>query len=173
MVIYPTIQLVIVILYTKYELSILYSWGDIFDEKCREKEKRISTRKNKQENAGSQSHNATSHCQFTYKLLIFHLEQLLRNLLRKIAVLIAWRERKENKYKEEQTGQSQLSIPQHNLSLLSCIPNMNFLSYTVVEISLTKNGEKEKRINIGKNKQENAGSQSHDATCRYLPVYQI
>ena len=35
-VIYPTIQLVIVILYTKYELSILYSCGDIFDKKCYE-----------------------------------------------------------------------------------------------------------------------------------------
>ena len=36
---------------------------------------------NKQENAGSKSHNATSHCQFTYKILTFYLEQLLRNLL--------------------------------------------------------------------------------------------
>ena len=37
-VLYPTIQLVIVMLYTKYELSILYSCGDIFDQKCRQKE---------------------------------------------------------------------------------------------------------------------------------------
>ena len=29
-----------VILYTKYELSILHSCGDIFDEKCGEKEKK-------------------------------------------------------------------------------------------------------------------------------------
>ena len=33
------IQLVVVNLYTKFEVSILYSCGDIFDEKCREKEK--------------------------------------------------------------------------------------------------------------------------------------
>ena len=26
---------------------------------------------------------------------------------------------------------------------------------------------------IEKNKQENAGSKSHDTTCRFLPVYQI
>ena len=57
--IYPTIQLVIVILYAKYELSILYSCGDIFDEKCREKEKLINIGKNKKENAGSQSHDTT------------------------------------------------------------------------------------------------------------------
>ena len=35
-------------------------------------------------------------------------------------------------------GQSQLSIPQYNVSLLFCIPNMNFRSHTVAEISLTK-----------------------------------
>ena len=46
LVLYPTIQLV-VILYTKYELSILYSCGDIFDKKCGEKEKRTYTRKKK------------------------------------------------------------------------------------------------------------------------------
>ena len=33
------IQLVVVNLYTKFEVSILYSCGDIFDEKYREKEK--------------------------------------------------------------------------------------------------------------------------------------
>ena len=98
-------------------------------KKCGEKEKRTYTRKNKQENACSQSHDATSHSQFTYKILTFCLEQLLRNLLRKITVLIAWRERKDHKYKEEQTGQSWLSFSPYNMSLLFCIPNMNFLSY--------------------------------------------
>ena len=65
------------------------------------KKKRTYTRKNKQEEAGSQSHNATSHCQFTYKILTFYLEQLLKNLLRGITILTAWRERKDNKYKED------------------------------------------------------------------------
>ena len=94
-------------------------------------------------------------------------KQLLRNLLRKIAVLITWRERKDNKYKEEHTGQRRLSVPRYNLSLLFCIPNMNLLSYTVVEISLTKN------IQRKNNKQESAGSQFHDTTCRWDDIYQI
>ena len=62
--------------------------------------------------------------------------------------LTAWRERKDNKYKEEQIGQSWLSIPRYILSLLFCILNMNFLSYTVVEISLTKNVESKKNGQI-------------------------
>ena len=67
----------------------LYSCGDIFDEKCEEKEKRTYTRKNTQENASSQSHNVISYCQLTYKILTLYLEQWLRYLLRKITVLIA------------------------------------------------------------------------------------
>lgn len=39
------------------------------------------------------------------------------------------------------------SILQYNFLLSTCIPNMNFLSYTLGKISLTiKYGEKEKRI---------------------------
>ena len=56
-----------------------------------------------------------------------------------------------NKYNEEQIGQSQFFIPQYNLSLLFCILNMYFPSYTVAEISLTKKcREKEKWINLGR-----------------------
>ena len=40
-----TIQVVVAILYTKFEVSILNSCGDIFDEKSGEKEKRTNTRK--------------------------------------------------------------------------------------------------------------------------------
>ena len=36
-----------------------------------------------------------------------------------------------------------------------------------------KSGEKEKRVKFGKNKQEKALFQFHDATCRCEPVYQI
>ena len=43
----PTIQLVVVDLYTKYEVSILNGCGDIFDEKFGKKEKGTNTRKNK------------------------------------------------------------------------------------------------------------------------------
>ena len=43
----PTIQLVIVNLYTKFEVSISNSCGNIFDEKSGEKEKRTNIGKNK------------------------------------------------------------------------------------------------------------------------------
>ena len=43
----PTIQLVVVDLYTKFEVSILNGCGDIFDEKSGEKEKGTNKRKNK------------------------------------------------------------------------------------------------------------------------------
>ena len=43
----PTIQLVVMDLYTKYEVSILNSCGDIVDEKFGKKEKGTNTRKNK------------------------------------------------------------------------------------------------------------------------------
>ena len=42
-----TIQLVVAIFYTKFEVSILNGCGDIFDKKSGEKEKRTNTRKNK------------------------------------------------------------------------------------------------------------------------------
>ena len=41
----PTLQLVIVSLYTKFEVSILKGYGDIFKEKSGEKEKGTNTRK--------------------------------------------------------------------------------------------------------------------------------
>ena len=47
LVFYPTIKLVTVNLSTKYELPVLYSCGDIFEKKYREKEKRTDTGKNK------------------------------------------------------------------------------------------------------------------------------
>ena len=43
----PTIQLVVVNLYTKFKISILNGYGDIFDEKSGEKEKRKNIGKNK------------------------------------------------------------------------------------------------------------------------------
>ena len=69
----PTIQLVVVNLYTKFEVSILNGCKDIFDEKSGEKEKK-------------------------------------------------------KKYREEQIGEGQFSIPRYNLSLWTCIPNLKFLS---------------------------------------------
>ena len=46
LVLYPTIQLVIVNMYIKYEVSILYHWGDILEEKCGGIEKWTKTGKN-------------------------------------------------------------------------------------------------------------------------------
>ena len=43
----PTIQLVIVNMYTKYEISILNGCGDIFDKNSRKKEKGTNTMKHK------------------------------------------------------------------------------------------------------------------------------
>ena len=57
-----TIQLIVVNLYTKFEVSILHSCGDIFDETI-------------------------------------------------------WKQRKRNKYEEEQMGEDPFSIPQYNMSL--------------------------------------------------------
>ena len=68
MIFYPTIRLVIVNLYTKHELSVLYSCGDIFDEKYGEKEKRTNQGKNKQEKDHPQSHDTTCHCHPLYQI---------------------------------------------------------------------------------------------------------
>ena len=43
----PTIQIVVVNLYTTFEVSILNGCGDIFDEKFGKKEKGTNKRKNK------------------------------------------------------------------------------------------------------------------------------
>ena len=50
-----------------------------------------------------------------------------------------------NIYREEQTREGQFSIPPYNLSLSTCIQNMNFLSYTIVKISLMKDMERKKK----------------------------
>ena len=57
------IQLVVVNLYTKFEVSILNGCGDIFDDKSGEKEKRTNIGKNKSEKAHFQSHNTTYPCE--------------------------------------------------------------------------------------------------------------
>ena len=62
------LQLVVVNLYTKFEVSILQSCGDIFDEKSGEKEKRINLGKNKQEKANFQFHNTTCRCEPVYQI---------------------------------------------------------------------------------------------------------
>ena len=68
----------------------------------------------------------------------------VQNINLSFTVWIAWRERNDNKYKEKQRDKAVIYIPRYNL-LLFCIPNLNFLSYKVVEISLTKNVERKKK----------------------------
>ena len=53
--------------------------------------------------------------------------------------------KKKEQTKEEQIGECPFAIPRYNLSLWTCIPNIKFLSLTVVEISLTKNLERKKK----------------------------
>ena len=60
----PMIQHVVINLHSKYDYSSLHDCGEIFDEKFHyskygKKENGANTGKNKQEKAGSQSHNTT------------------------------------------------------------------------------------------------------------------
>ena len=119
----PMIQLAIVNLYTKYEVSILNGFRDILTK------------------------NYSPEC----------IE----------------RKKSEHIYMKEQAREGWSSISRYNLSLSTCIQNMNFMCYIVVEISLTKNIEIEKRTNTEKNMKEKAHSKSHDTTCHCQPVYQI
>ena len=64
----PMLSLVVVNLYTKFEVSILKGCGDIFDEKSGEKEKGTNTKKNKKKNAHLQSHNTTCRCDPLYQI---------------------------------------------------------------------------------------------------------
>ena len=74
----------------------------------------------------------------------------------------------ERKKSEHIQGRTKGEVLSFILRLSICIQNMNFLCYTVAEISLTKNIErKKKRTNTGKNKQENAHFQSHNTACHY------
>ena len=69
----PMIQYIIINLHTKYEYSSLHSFTEIFDKifhhsKNGKKENWANTWKNKQEKAGSQSHNTIHHYQPAYQI---------------------------------------------------------------------------------------------------------
>ena len=69
----PTLQYAIINLHTKYDYSSLHSLAEIFDEKFhhskyRKNENRTNTGKNKQEKAGSQSHDTIHHYQPAYQI---------------------------------------------------------------------------------------------------------
>ena len=62
----PTTQLVVAILYTKFEVSILNGCGDIFDEKSGEKEKK---NKYKEEQIGEGPFSITNcRCEPVYEI---------------------------------------------------------------------------------------------------------
>ena len=69
----PTMKYIIINLLTKYDYSSLHSFTKIFDEKFHhskygKKENRTNTGKNKQEKAGSQSHDTIHHYQPAYQI---------------------------------------------------------------------------------------------------------
>ena len=71
----PTIQYNIINLHTKYDYSSFHSLREIFDEKFLhskygKKENRTNTGKNKQEKAGSQSHDTIHHYQLAHQILL-------------------------------------------------------------------------------------------------------
>ena len=69
-----------------YHIVMEISWT----KNVERKKEGINTWKNIPEKAGSQSHNATSHYQFIYKILTFYLERVARSvghLTRKSGVL--------------------------------------------------------------------------------------
>ena len=69
----PTIQYIIIKLHTEYEYSSFHSFTEIFDEKFlhskyAKKENWTKTGNNKQEMAGSQSHDTIHHYQPAYQI---------------------------------------------------------------------------------------------------------
>ena len=69
----PTIQYIIINLHTKYDYSSLHSFTEICDEKFHhskygKKENWTNTGKNKQEEAGSQSHDTIHHYKPAYQI---------------------------------------------------------------------------------------------------------
>ena len=144
----PMIQFVIVSLYTRFEVSILNSCGDIFDKKSGRKEKGTNKRKNKQEKAHYQSHDTTCRCEPVYqiyKVSIFNGCEisLTKNL--------------ERKKKGQTQGRTNRRMPICNPTIQLVVVNL----YTKYEVSILngcgdifdeKFEKKEKGTNTRKNK---------------------
>ena len=89
---------------------------------------------------------------------------------------ISWTKNLERKKKEQIQGRTNRRMPICNPTIQLLIANL----YTKFEVSILngcgdifdeKSGEKEKRTNIGNNKQEKAHFRFHDTTCHCEPVY--
>ena len=103
-----TIQLVVVNLYTKFEVSILNGCGDIFDEKSGKKEKRREEQIGECLFAISQYNLSlrTSIPNFKFLSLVVVEISLTKNL-----------ERKKKDHRKQQITEGPFSIPRYNLSL--------------------------------------------------------
>ena len=125
--------------YIVVEVSLTKTWRERKKDICKEEYIRECL---------SLSDKVTSHCQWVYKILTFYLEKLLRNQLRKITVLIAWRERKDNKYQGEQTGQKPVIYP--TIQLVIVILNTKYEHYILYSCGdiFDKNVERKKKGHI-------------------------
>ena len=102
----PTIKYIIINLHTIYDYSSLNSFTEIWDKKFHyskygKKANGTNTGKNKQEKAGSQSHNTIHHYQPAYHTWLFQLAGFHRNLWQKIPLFEVWKRTKSDKYREE------------------------------------------------------------------------
>ena len=182
----PTIQHVIINLYTKYDPSSLQGCGEIFDEKVLRNYGRTDGRTDRM----------TDRCRPVYPPLFqsgginTSLLTCIQNMttlpftvsqksLKKNFIIQSMERKKMGKIQGRIRGEGCFTIPQYNTSLSTCLPNITILACTVSQKSLTKNfiilkyGEKENWTNTGKHKQKNAGSQSHDTIHHYQTAYQI
>ena len=172
-VLYPSRQLVIVNLFTKHELSMLCSCGDIFDKNMKRKKKeQIQRRTNRRRpviNSTTQLVIVNLYNKYEVSIIygfgdIFEEKNTGLNAWRDIKFL-SWivlemsltkhyctecLERKKGEHKQKRTNRRRpVLYPTIQLVMSVCIPNMNFLCYKVVKIDIfdEKYGEKEKRTN--------------------------
>ena len=99
-------------------------------------------------------------------------------LTQKTSLLKVWKERKSDKSREKKEWEGLFTFPWYNTSLSTSIPKMTTLACTVLQnlwrkIHSSKYGKKENWTNAEKNKQQKAGSQSHNTIHHYHPAYQI
>ena len=103
-----TIQLVAANLYTKFEVSILNSCGDIFDEKSGERN---------QNKYREEQNRRMPICNLTIHLVVANLYTKFEvSILNSFGDIFDEKsgERKQNKYREELIGEGPFSIPQYN-----------------------------------------------------------
>ena len=114
----PTIQLVVINVNTRFEVSILNGCGDIFDEKFRKKEKGTNKRKNKYEKANFRSHDTTCILNMKFLSLMVVEISLTKNL--------------ERKKMEQTKGRTNRRMPICNPTIQVVVVDL----YTIYEVSI-------------------------------------